>query len=102
MVLDISSKLNKEKQEIKISEDLTVEVDCSAQTMLKAEEKFKNASSSEDTLDILKLFIGKKATDAVLNLKPTVKMLKTIIVAIMAQVNEEDFDSCMERFQKGI
>lgn len=102
MVLDISSKLGKEKQEIKIAEGMTYEVDCSAETMLKAEEKFKSIDKPQEMFSILELFIGKKATAEIKGLKPTVKMLKTIILAIMAQVNEEDFETFEKRFQESI
>lgn len=100
MILDISTKLGKEKQEIKIAEGMVYEVDNSAETMLKAEEKFKNISDANEMFSILELFLGHTASIQIRDLNPTVKMLQTIIIAIMAQVNEEDFDEFEKRFQE--
>lgn len=100
MVLDISTKLGKEKQEIKIAEGMIFEVDNSAETMLKAEEKFKGMGNPNEMFELLELFLGQDATTKIRELKPTVKMIKTIIIGIMAQVNEEDFDEFEKRFQE--
>lgn len=97
--LDISSKLGKTKQELTIAKGLTFEIDCSAETMLKAEEKFKEGTSSGVLFEILGMFLGEDAVNKVKELKPTVKQLETIILATMAQVNEEDFEEFQKRFQ---
>lgn len=39
--INISDRLSQEKQTITIKEGITFEVDCSAEAMIKAEEKFK-------------------------------------------------------------
>lgn len=98
--LDISSRLGKSKQEITIAEGKTYEVDCSAETMLKAEEKFKSGAGAEDLFTIIEMFLGKNAVKDIKAMKVSVKEIKTIIIAIMAQVNEEDFESFEKRFQK--
>ena len=59
--LDISSKLGHEKQEITIAEGKTYEVDCSAETMLKAQDIFKKDDSLEGLFMAIKLLIGAKA-----------------------------------------
>jgi len=97
--LDISSRLGKNKQEITIAEGKTYEVDCSAETMLKAEEKFNNGAGANDLFAIIEMFLGKAAVKDIKAMKATVNEIKTIIIAIMAQVNEEDFDSFEKRFQ---
>lgn len=98
--LDISSKLGKEKQTLTVAEGMTFEVDCSAETMLKAEEKFRSSNSPDTLFDTLEMFLGKKAVSEIKKLKPTVKNLETLIIATMAQVNEEDFETFQERFQE--
>lgn len=97
--LDISSRLGKVKQEITIAEGKTYEVDCSAENMLKAEEKFKSGAGAGDLFAIIEMFIGKNAVKDIKAMKASVKEIKTIIIAIMAQVNEEDFESFEKRFQ---
>lgn len=97
--LDISSKLGHEKQEITIAEGKTYEVDCSAETMLKAQDIFKKDDSLEGLFTAIKLLIGAKAEKDIRAMKLTVKGLKTVIIAIMAQVNEVSYEEMEKRFQ---
>ena len=97
--LDISSKLGHEKQEITIAEGKTYEVDCSAETMLKAQDIFKKDDSLEGLFMAIKLLIGAKAEKEIREMKLTVNGLKTVIVAIMAQVNEVSYEEMEKRFQ---
>lgn len=97
--LDISSKLGHEKQEITIAEGKTYEVDCSAETMLKAQDIFKKDDSLEGLFTAIKLLIGAKAEKDIRAMKLTVNGLKTVIIAIMAQVNEVSYEEMEKRFQ---
>ncbi|MCI8411932.1 MAG: hypothetical protein HFJ40_05835 [Clostridia bacterium] len=97
--LDISSKLGHEKQEITIAEGKTYEVDCSAETMLKAQDIFKKDDSLEGLFMAIKLLIGAKAEKDIRAMKLTVNGLKTVIIAIMAQVNEVSYEEMEKRFQ---
>lgn len=97
--LDISSKLGHEKQEITIAEGKTYEVDCAAETMLKVQDIFKKDDSLEGLFTAIKLLIGTKAEKEIREMKLTVNELKTVIVAIMAQVNEVSYEEMEKRFQ---
>ena len=97
--LDISSKLGHEKQEITIAEGKTYEVDCSAETMLKAQDIFKKDDSLEGLFTAIKLLLGAKAEKDIRAMKLTVNGLKTVIIAIMAQVNEVPYEEMEKRFQ---
>ena len=97
--LDISSKLGHEKQEITIAEGKTYEVDCSAETMLKAQDIFKKDDSLEGLFTAIKLLVGVKAEKDIRAMKLTVNGLKTVIIAIMAQVNEVSYEEMEKRFQ---
>lgn len=97
--LDISSKLGHEKQEITIAEGKTYEVDCSAETMLKAQDIFKKDDSLEGLFTAIKLLLGAKAEKDIRAIKLTVNGLKTVIIAIMAQVNEVSYEEMEKRFQ---
>lgn len=97
--LDISSKLGHEKQEITIAEGKTYEVDCSAETMLKAQDIFKKDDSLEGLFTAIKLLLGSKAEKDIRAMKLTVNGLKTVIIAIMAQVNEVSYEEMEKRFQ---
>ncbi len=93
--LDISSKLGHEKQEITIAEGKTYEVDCSAITMLKAEEMFKKG----EILKAIETLLGKKALKDIEEMKLTVKELQIIVIAAAAQVNEVSYEEMEKRFQ---
>ena len=97
--LDISSKLGHEKQEITIAEGKTYEVDCSAETMLKAQDIFKKDDSLEGLFTAIKLLLGAKAEKDIRAMKLTVNGLKTVLIAIMAQVNEVSYEEMEKRFQ---
>lgn len=98
--LDISSKLSKETQEITIAPGQTYEVDCGAETMLKAQDLFNKDNSLEGLFEAIKLLLGKKALDDIKKMKVTVKDLRTILIAIMAQVNEVSYEEMEKRFQQ--
>ena len=97
--LDISSKLGHEKQEITIAEGKTYEVDCSAETMLKAQDIFEKDDSLEGLFTAIKLLLGSKAEKDIRTMKLTVNGLKTVIIAIMAQANEISYEEMEKRFQ---
>ncbi len=97
--LDISSKLSHEPQTITIAEGKTYKVDCSAETMLKAQDIFKNDNSFEGLFQAIELLLGEKASKEIKEMKVTVKDLSVIIIAIMAQVNEISYEEMEKRFQ---
>lgn len=97
--LDISSKLSHEPQTITIAEGKTYKVDCSAETMLKAQDLFKKDESLDGLFKAIELLLGEKAKEEIQEMKVTVKDLSTIIIAIMAQVNEISYEEMEKRFQ---
>lgn len=102
MNLNITDKLGIEKQEITIAEGKTYVVDCAAKAMLKAQEIFKKDNSLEGVFNVIELLLGKKAKKEIDEMNLTVKQLKIVALAIMAQVNEISYEEMEERFQKSI
>ena len=97
--IDISSKLSHEPQTITIAEGKTYEVDCGAETMLKAQDLFKKDDSLEGLFKAIELLLGKEALEEIKEMKVKVTDLKVIIIAIMAQVNEITYEEMENRFQ---
>lgn len=97
--LDISSKLSHEPQTITIAEGKTYKVDCSAKTMLKAQDIFKKDNSFDGLFQAIELLLGKEASKEIKDMKVTVSDLSVIIIAIMAQVNEIPYEEMEKRFQ---
>lgn len=102
MNLNIIDKLGIEEQEITIAEGKTYTVNCGAKTMIKAQEMFKKESSFEAMFDVIELLLGKKARNDIYDMDLTVKQLQTVIVAIMAQINEISYEEMEGRFQKSV
>ena len=97
--LGISSKLSHEPQTITIAEGKTYKVDCSAETMLKAQDIFKKDNSFDGLFQAIELLLGKEASKEIKDMKVTVSDLSVIIIAIMAQVNEIPYEEMEKRFQ---
>lgn len=97
--IDISSKLSHEPQTITIAEGKTYEVDCGAETMLKAQDLFKKDDSLDGVFKAIELLLGKEALEEIKGMKVKVADLKVIIIAIMAQVNEITYEEMEKRFQ---
>ena len=97
--IDISSKLSHEPQTITIAEGKTYEVDCGAETMLKAKDLFKKDDSLDGLFKAIELLLGKEALEEIKGMKVKVADLKVIIIAIMAQVNEITYEEMEKRFQ---
>jgi hypothetical protein len=97
--LDISSRLSHEPQTITIAEGKTYKVDCSAETMLKAQDIFKKDNSFDGLFQAIELLLGKEASKEIKDMKVTVSDLSVIIIAIMAQVNEIPYEEMEKRFQ---
>lgn len=102
MNLNITDKLGIEKQEITIAEGKTYTVNCGAKTMIKAQEIFKKDNSFDAMFDVIELLLGKKAKKEIDEMNLTVKQLKVIVLAIMAQVNEISYEEMEQRFQKSV
>lgn len=102
MNLNITDKLGIEKQEITIAKGKTYTVNCGAKTMIKAQEIFKEDNSFDAMFDVIELLLGKKARKDIYDMDLTVKQLKIIILAIMAQINEISYEEMEKRFQKSI
>lgn len=102
MNLNITDKLGIEKQEITIAEGKTYTVNCGAKTMIKAQEIFKKDNSFDAMFDVIELLLGKKAKKEIDDMNLTVKQLKVIVLAIMAQVNEISYEEMEQRFQKSV
>ena len=97
--IDISSKLSHEPQTITIAEGKTYEVGCGAETMIKAQDLFKNDDSLDGLFKAIELLLGKEALEEIKGMKVKVTDLRVIIIAIMAQVNEIPYEEMEKRFQ---
>ncbi len=99
-VIDISSKLGKEKQTIKIAEGKVFEVDNSADTYLIVQEKLKNQDFSIASMyEMIEVLMGKEALKEIKDMKLTIDGLTAVVIAISAIVNEVPYEEMEKRFQ---
>ena len=99
-VIDISSKLGKEKATIKLAEGKVYEVDTSADNYLLVQEKIKDQDFSIDTMyKMIEMLMGEKALKEIKEMKLTIPGLKAVIIALSAIVNEVDYEEMEKRFQ---
>lgn len=99
-VIDISTKLGKEKATIKLAEGKVYEVDTSADNYLLVQEKIKNQDFSIETMyEMIEMLMGEKALKEIKEMKLTIPGLKAVIIALSAVVNEVDYEEMEKRFQ---
>ena len=98
--IDISSKLGKEKQTIKIAEGKVFEVDNSADTYLIVQEKLKNQDFSIASMyEMIEVLMGEEALKEIKDMKLTIDGLTAVVIAISAIVNEVPYEEMEKRFQ---
>lgn len=99
-VIDISSKLGKKKQTIKIAEGKVFEVDNSADTYLIVQEKLKNQDFSIASMyEMIEVLMGEEALKEIKDMKLTIDGLTAVVIAISAIVNEVPYEEMEKRFQ---
>lgn len=100
--IDLSQKLDNTRPLIKVAEGKIYEVDNRKNTVLKL-DKVLGAAGSGDLKaieDVITAFLGKEACDEIEEMELSIIDYTKIIVAIMALINDEDYDSADARFQK--
>lgn len=101
MIIDISQKLEvADEAKIKVDSEHEFNVDCGAETMLLAEQKFREAKGVNDYFEIIRLFLGEEATRIIRAKNLSVKKLNIVVIAIMAQANELSYEEMEKRFRE--
>lgn len=99
--INISDRLSHEKQTITLKEGVTFEVDCSAETMIKVQEKFKNGTDLNTMFEMIDLLLVEDdALQTIKDMKLKAKDVETVVLAIMAQVQEIPFEEMEKRFRE--
>lgn len=101
-VIDISAQMTNAKPTLKLSEDMVYPVNDRKSTMIMLNQKMKNADLNDlDEIDnILTVLLGKKAVKEIDKLDPSFEGYQAILVASMAAVTGEDYETSKARFQE--
>ena len=99
--IDISAKLKKEPIKIKLSEDKEYEVDNSAETFVIGQEKLKDKEFSIDVMyEVIEILMGKDALKEIKDMKLSVNGIESVIIGLMAAINEISYEEMEKRFPK--
>lgn len=99
--IDISAKLKKEPIKIKLSEGKEYEVDNSAENFVIVQDKLKDKEFSIEVMyDVIEMLMGKDALKEIKDMKLSVNGLETVIIGVMAAVNEISYEEMEKRFPK--
>lgn len=99
--IDISAKLKKEPIKIKLSEDKEYEVDNSAETFVIVQDKLKDKEFSIDVMyEVIEILMGKDALKEIKGMKLSVNGIESVIIGLMAAINEISYEEMEKRFPK--
>ncbi len=102
-IIDISAKLTNERPKIKVAEGKEFEVDDRKNTVIKMNQMIKSDSDVNDVEFIdsmLELLLGKKAVKEIEALDLPFSQYKILMIAVMAAVSGEEYETAESRFQK--
>lgn len=99
--IDISAKLKKEPIKIRLAEDKEYEVDNSAETFVIVQDKLKDKEFSIDVMyEVIEILMGKDALKEIKDMKLSVNGIESVIISLMAAINEISYEEMEKRFPK--
>lgn len=97
--IDISAKLKKEPIKIRLAEDKEYEVDNSAETFVIVQDKLKDKEFSIDVMyEVIEILMGKDALKEIKDMKLSVNGIESVIIGLMAAINEISYEEMEKRF----
>lgn len=99
-IIDISAKLTNERPKIKISEDKIYEIDDRKNTILKMYQMFRDGDVNDIEMmdEVIKMLLGEKAAKEIDEMSLSIKNYQTIVIAIMAAIQEITFEEAEKLF----
>lgn len=101
-IIDISAKLTNERPKIKISEDKIYEIDDRKNTILKMYQMFRDGDVNDIEMmdEVIKMLLGEKAAKEIDEMNLSIKNYQTIVIAIMAAIQEITFEDAEKLFRQ--
>lgn len=101
-VIDISAKLTNERPKLKLAEDKIYEIDDRKNTILKMYQKLESSDINDiEMLDeTIEMLLGEKAAKEIEEMDLSIKGYQTIIIAIMAAIQQITLEEAEERFRQ--
>ncbi len=99
--IDISANLKKEPIKIRLTEDKEYEVDNSAETFVIVQNKLKDKEFSIEVMyEVIEMLMGKDALKEIKDMKLSVNGIESVIIGLMAAINEISYEEMEKRFPK--
>lgn len=99
--IDISAKLKKEPIKIKLAEGKEFDVNNSAENFVIVQDKLKDKEFSIEIMyEVIEMLMGKEALQEIKDMKLSVNGIETVIIGVMAAVNEVSYEEMEKRFPK--
>lgn len=98
-IINISDKLSSEKPCIQVG-DKTYTVNDSLEAVLKFEEAYEDSGDMQSMLECMKIALGDEAYEAMEVEKMSFKNIQVWFMAIMAAMQDEDYEAIESRFRK--
>lgn len=101
-VIDISAKLTNERPKLKLSEDKVYEIDDRKNTILEMYQKMQEGNINDLELldEVIGLLLGEKAAKEIDEMNLSIKDYQTIVIAIMAAIQEIEYEQAEAMFRK--
>lgn len=101
-IIDISSKLTNEKPMLKLTEDKIYEIDDRKNTILLLNQKMQSSDLNDLSAidEMIEVVLGKEAAKDIDNMNLSISAYQSIMIAIMAAVTGEEYETAEERFRK--
>lgn len=101
-IIDISAKLTNERPKIKIAEGKVYEIDDRKNTILKMYQMFRDGDVNDIEMmdEVIKMLLGEKAAKEIDEMNLSIKNYQTIVIAIMAAIQEITFEEAEKLFRQ--
>lgn len=101
-IIDISAKLTNERPMLKLSEDKIYEIDDRKNTIIQLNQKMQDADLNDlNVIDsMIVTVLGEKAAKEINDMNLPIVAYQSILIAIMAAVTGEGYETAEARFRK--
>lgn len=101
-IIDISAKLTNERPKLKLSDDKIYDIDDRKNTIILLNQKMQSSDLNDlDAIDeMIGVVLGEEAAKEINEMNLPITAYQSIMIAIMAAVTGEEYESAEARFRK--
>lgn len=101
-IIDISAKLTNERPKLKLAEDKIYDIDDRKNTIILLNQKMQNADLNDLNVidEMIEIVLGKDVAKEINDMNLPIVAYQSILIAIMAAVTGEGYETAEARFRK--